>query len=171
MDPKDLPLDRLEAGRRYLSAIEKLGLRPSALFWAWDRTIEAFVLVLVSHAFDFAGPLALSRTLIDAYNRAGTPREIDPFILRLHSPKQQIVKEIGKFFPFESELIGVTDADGKPIPGVERARVASLQLDAADLEIHSDWVLRFEAAGKKASAVEMSRGWRRFVSNIDRLAA
>jgi hypothetical protein len=50
------------------------------------------VLVIVTSLFDFVGPLRLMRLLFDAYDAAATPKEIDPFILRLHSPKHALYR-------------------------------------------------------------------------------
>ncbi len=92
MDQRDLGVARYDGGADYLDALRRLKLEPEALFWAYDRTLEQFVLVIVTSLFDFAGPLALMRLLFDAYNASATPKEIDPFILRLHSPKHAIYR-------------------------------------------------------------------------------
>src|SRR5947209_5983531 len=83
-----------EAGADYLKAVRALGLDPDALLWAYDTVIKKHVLVLVTDMFDFRGPYEVSQLLFQAYNNAGTPREIDPFIVRLHSPKHTIVPEL-----------------------------------------------------------------------------
>ena len=92
MDQRDLGVARYDAGAEYLDALRRLKLEPEALFWAYDPTLGQFVLVIVTSLFDFAGPLALTKLLFDAYNASATPSEIDPFILRLHSPKHALYR-------------------------------------------------------------------------------
>jgi hypothetical protein len=160
-----------EGGAKYLRSIERLGLRPDALFWAYDKTVDKFVLVLVTDEYDYVGPMALSKTLFEAYNKAATPIEIDPFIVRMHSPRQWIIKEIGKFLPFKASFVRVTSPDGKPIEGVDQAEfVGPMVVNASDLEVSSDWVYRFEKP-KKPKTVELARRWRRFTQNVSRVAA
>jgi hypothetical protein len=146
-------MSRLGAGREYLAAVERLGLRPTAMFWAFDSTLEEFVLVLTTPLYDYAGPYELSKILIEAYRRSGTPREIDPFVVRLHSPEHSIIREIGKFVPFGTTMQG-----------------ASMAVTAADLSVDSSWIYRF-AKPAALTSVEAARRWDRFVRNVDRLAA
>ena len=169
MDPQVLSVARLDAGRAYLAAIEELGLRPSGLFWAWDETVEQFVLVLITHAFDYAGPLALSKTLFAAYNKSGTPQEIDPFIVRLHSPQHAIVHQMANFLPFKAQLGNIKHANGEMI-GDGTARLIAVHFNASDLKVHSDWVYRFEKPAK-VQTVDVARRWTRFVDRVDKLAA
>lgn len=84
----------MEAGRSYLLALKALGLEPEGLFWVWDKADGAFVLWLVSRYFDIVGPARLSKLLFKAYNASATPREIDPFIVHLHSPDHHAVRSV-----------------------------------------------------------------------------
>jgi hypothetical protein len=153
VDPRTIEISRLDAGRDYLEAVERLGLRPTAMFWAFDRTLEQFVLVLTTPLYDYAGPYQLSQLLVEAYRRSGTPREIDPFLVRLHSPAHTIIREIAKFIPFGTTVEG-----------------AATPIAAADLIVESRWIYRFEEPAALKS-VEAARRWDRFVRNVDRLAA
>lgn len=92
--PVELDEERLKAGANYLAALRALGLEPEALFWAWDRVETRFVLMLVTRYFDIVGPAEVSKLLFKAYNKACTPREIDPFILRLHSPDHTMIRTL-----------------------------------------------------------------------------
>jgi hypothetical protein len=167
VDSNDLSLTHRKAGEDYLAALEGLGLRPVCLFWAWDKTVTQLVLVLVTYAFDYAGPLKLSETLFKAYNKAATPKEIDPFLVRLHSPQHAIIGELGKFLPFKGTQM--THKNGQPIiPPVD---IISMKTDTYDLEVHSDWVYRFEKSTKVPASIELARRWRRFESKIEDLAA
>ncbi len=54
MDQRNLGVARYDAGAEYLDALRRLKLEPEALFWAYDRTLEQYVLVVVTSLFDFA---------------------------------------------------------------------------------------------------------------------
>lgn len=92
MGPVEVDIARLEAGAAYLKALRLLGLEPDGLFWARDEIERSLVLVLVTRYFDIVGPAALSSLLFKAYNAAATPREIDPFVVRIHSPDHRMIK-------------------------------------------------------------------------------
>ena len=170
MASREIDVKYMEAGVEYLLSLERLGLRPDGLFWAFDKTLDKFVLVLVTEIYDFAGPLALSKTLFEAYNKAATPITIDPFIVRMHSPRHWIVQEIAKYFPFtKGAKLTVQSADGRPRDDVQ-ATANEMTVNAGDLEVSSDWVFRFEKP-KKPMTVEIARRWRRFSQNVERLAA
>ena len=158
-----IDLNRKEAGSEYLKSLERLGLRPEALFWAFDKNIDLFVLVLVTDAYDYAGPLSLSKTLLEAYRKAATPREIDPFIVRLHSPKHSIIQEIGRFFPVDVKGAIVRSGD-------ETAKIDDVTLATSDLEISNHWVYRFEKKNR-SKTVDAARHWKRFAHNIEKMAA
>ena len=168
MGTPSLPLGHLEAGRAYLDAVERLGLRPLGLLWAFDRVIDHFALVLIAEEYEQAGPLELSRVLFKAYNAEATPRAIDPFIVRLHSPHQPIVIELGKFLPMKLELKPMTPLPaGQPEPFSDKAAM----VNAGGLEIDSRWVYRFNTSTRRTDTVEALRRWRCFSANVDKLAA
>ena len=50
MADDSLPSGYLEAGRDFWEALKPLGLVPEALFWAQDKTIGEFVLVLITRS-------------------------------------------------------------------------------------------------------------------------
>jgi hypothetical protein len=166
MDTPALPVDYFEEGGRYLSAVEALGLRPAAFFWAFDRFTENFVLVLVTAEFDAVGPLALSKILFKAYNSEATPRAIDPFIIRLHSPHHQSVQAMDKIMPCKVEPGATVFKNGEPVTKVARAVT-----NIGGLEIDGDWVYRFDKPLSTAKPVDVLRRWRRFERNVDKKAA
>jgi len=159
MDTPALPVGYYEEGGRYLASVEALGLRPAAFFWAFDRVTETFVLVLITEEFDAVGPLALSKILFKAYIAEATPRAIDPFIIRLHSPHHQIVQAMDKIMPLKYTSAG---------PGAPAARAITT---VAGLEIDGDWVYRFDKPLSTAKTTDVLRRWRRFERNIDKVAA
>ena len=153
-----LPSGYLNAGRDFLAALRHLGLIPEALFWAQDRSIGEFALVLITSHFDNQGPQEIYRLLTEAYNHAATPATISPFIVRLHSPSQAISEAV-----LESEYS--TNSD-----------VVYFTLDRGDLTYRDKWIYTAKYRNgsvklKKLSPVERSRQWKRFKENVEHLAA
>jgi hypothetical protein len=167
MATHEIDVARQKAGAEYLTSLEHFGLRPDALFWAFDKTLDRFVLVLVTEAVDFAGPFNLSKVLMEAHRKAATPIEIDPFIVRVHSPNQAIIKALGSVLPFSASKARVHSPDGEL---KDNLSIAEMITNAADLEVSSEWVYRFEKK-KKTQTIEVARHWRRFATNIEKLAA
>ena len=171
MDQKDLGVERYDAGRDYLAALRHLKLEPQALFWAYDKSMGQLVLVIVTSLFDFAGPLALTRLLFDAYNAAATPKAIDPFILRLHSPKHTLYRTVqghlGSRFEdanLKGPALDRATISGKFTPGV------AVAFRAGDLEGFGTWVYK-NTGISKVKAVELGPRWRRFEGAVHALAA
>ena len=166
----------MQAGADYLAALQKLGLDPECLFWAEDEVVGHPVLVLVTRQFDRAGPLSLSRLLFKAYNAAATPREIDPFVLRLHSPEQALIREMvgvgmGEFIRNPPSVVTAPIMHPGHQPKREDAVSADVFLSAGGMRFKPAWVYKWSIPSKKPSAVVMSRQWHRFTENVDRLAA
>ena len=163
MDRESLPVGSVEAGEDFDKALVNLGLRAEGLLWAWDKTIEHFVLVMITEHFDHVGPLAIQKTLFAAYDASATPREISPFIVRLHSPKQTIISNM--------PMGQVLTEDKIPMPEV------GLTINAADLTYHSFWVYRWpgfkgaKPGWKRREPTARNREWRRFTDNVQKLAA
>ena len=139
----------MRAGRDYLASLQKLGLDPECLFWAHDAAVGRHVLVLVTALYDHVGPLALSRMLFSAYEQAATPKEIDPFIIRLHSPRHSVIRSFARVGP----LITV-----------------DIYYNGGGMTFKDDWIYKWVTPGKR-SHVELSRQWNRFQRNVERLAA
>jgi hypothetical protein len=172
VDQKDLGVARYDGGHEYLEAIRSLKLEPDALFWAYDKAIEQFVLVLVTSLFDYAGPLALTRLLFDAYNASATPKDIDPFIIRLHSPKHALYREaqvhIGNRYD-QADLKG-SELDWATIAGtVTPTFIASFT--AGDLTSFGTWVYKSTPAVAKAATGASERRWTRFERAVHAVAA
>ena len=165
MDTPKLPVNYLEEGKRYLDDIEALGLRPAAFFWAYDRPLDTFVLVLITEEYDHVGPLELSRHLFKAHNAAVTPSTIDPLIIRMHSPQHQIVREMDKLMPLR---ISFTPSDGGEPPAEPWARAVTT---VGGLEIDGEWVYRFDKPLADRKTVDILRRWHRFERNVDKAAA
>jgi hypothetical protein len=163
MDTPELNLSRQTAGSHYLDALRRLGLEPVALFWAYDTVVKSFVLVLITEFFDYKGPYEISKLLFQAYNAAATPREIDPFIIRLHSPAQSAIKNLR----IPTHLHAIDQKTGRPTG--EAAEIKTYTL--GDLIVSGQWVYKFGRAPKKKSTIDLSRKWSRFERNVTQLAA
>lgn len=154
---------RLVPGSDYLRALNDLGLDPDALFWADEFPGDKPVLVLITAFFDHAGPLEVEKALFKAYNAAATPAEIDPFIIRLHSPRQTFAREVIGAFRRDIEV----ETDMQPRTHI--SKIPNTVMTIGDLKIPMFGVLKMPTAVRKT--VEVSRSWQRFTSNIDKLAA
>jgi hypothetical protein len=171
VDQKDLGLTRYDSGRDYLAALRDLRLEPEALFWAYDKGLHQFVLVLVTSLFDFAGPLALTQLLFEAYNAAATPKEIDPFIVRLHSPKHTLYRAARNHIATRFDQADLKGAvlDRATIAGdITPSIIAAFQV--GDLESFGPWVYKSTPA-PKARTVDQERRWMRFQHAVHAVAA
>ena len=157
MADRTLPASFLSAGQDYLISLRKLGLDPEALLWAIDKTLDEFVLVLVTSHFDFAGPLEVYRLLTKAYNLSATPKDISPFIIRLHSPRQAVGASVLNW------QADVRTTDGK------RSETLWIDIDTHDLRYRNSWV--YHVRHQKLSPVGRQHQWKRFKNNIDQFAA
>ena len=99
----ELSQERLIAGGDFLTGLERLGLNPDGLCWAFDDAVDELALVLVTSFYDDVGPLEINKLLFRAYNLAVTPRSISPFIIRLHSPRDDVAAVIDRFV---TEVVG-----------------------------------------------------------------
>ena len=156
-----LPPDHLTAGADYLAALRKLGLDPEGLLWAYDRTVSEFVLVLITGQFDFVGPTEIYQTLTRAYNVAATPATISPFIVRLHSPAQDIVRELRVAYGWDIRVDSL-----QPDPS---GITVDIHLNVGDLTFELPWV--YHLRQRKIAPAERARRWRQFKGNVEALAA
>jgi hypothetical protein len=164
MDRSSLPAGYLESGEEYLLALRKLGLDPDGLLWAHDKTMNEFVLVLITSQFDFVGPLEIYRLLTRAYNLAATPKEISPFIVRIHSPQQHIARKLQEVYGMRVAFHG-PDGWFKP----EDQKGATITIGVGDLEFQTGWI--YVLNPKKLKTGERVRKWARFKRNVEALAA
>jgi hypothetical protein len=157
----------LTAGREYGIALADLGLDPHALFWAFDEEEDQHILVLITDFFDFKGPLEISKQLFRAYNAAATPKEIDPFVIRLHSVNQPVGRSLLSFAGGGWEINKIDKTTGKPIG--ESMKVSGVK--SAGLDLRPEWIIKVRSERPVRKSIELSRRWNRFARNIDRIAA
>ncbi len=169
MDSLDLDVTRERAGGEFLRSLERLGLQPEALFWAFDCAEDRFVLVLATELFDLKGPLAVYDLLVRAYRASALPREIDPFVIRLHSPEHRIIRSLDRYYsstPEHGRLYGL-DPDG---PDLSAQVTAFVRVEVEGVQFRTDWVYRF-LLPKRRDFGAVKREWRRFQHEVERLAA
>jgi hypothetical protein len=164
MADEALPAGFIEAGQNYLDSLRRLRFEPDGLFWAWDKTVEEFVLVLVTRHFDYSGPYEIFRLLTLAYNQSATPKEISPFIVRLHSPEQAIIRNL--------MVLDAHDEDGK------RSENITGRGQIADIEYVNHWVYKWPTVmydqkkkPGRPEGMKRSREFSRFRKEVERLAA
>ena len=163
MDQIELDLARREAGSEYLAALRALGLRPDALFWSFDKVEDRFILMLVTEMVDFKGPLAIADLLFQAYNASATPKEIDPFVVRLHSPEHALIQFFNGWKKMsEIKISSPNHPDQLP--------VTPTAVTQGDVEFREGWIYHFALPPKRKS-VDLSRRWHHFAHNVERLAA
>lgn len=167
MATPELPIGYFDEGRAYLGSLQTLGLRPNALFWAYDRVTCDFVLVLITEVFDAVGPLELSRLLFKAYNAHVTPQAIDPFIIRLHSTDHQVAREMDKSMQFRALPGAMMSKDDE---GMIRVSRAIKTVDGLDFE--EDWVYVYDKPlSKKHNTTEILRLFQQFERTVNEIAA
>jgi len=128
-------------------------------------------IVPVTRFFDYAGPLAVTEALFKAYRASATPAEIDPFIIRVHSPEQRVYKEL--LFALRSTG---TIAAGWSRDDYHRAVLAGdveqagvFAFTYADLSGFGAWIYKASEGPKKL--IDVAKPWTRFSSKVQKLAA
>jgi len=104
--------------------------------------------------------------LFKAYNNAGTPRNIDPWIVTVLSPDTQLLRELRLVLATDGKLFHVSGETGKrtdlPNATVENQTVGAFF-------VRRDWVLH--VSSRKMPLERQLRTWRQFKDNIEALAA
>lgn len=123
---------RLVAGREYLSALRRLGFAPDAMLWAAvgsDSGQAEMELLIVSSWADNIGPRAIYHLLFEAYDASATPREIDPFVVSLFSPRSRLAADL------DNELHALRER------GLLDHRGAIMSLSGGDYFTRPKWIL------------------------------
>lgn len=165
MDTPELAPSFLTAGREYVDTLLRLGMDIEIACWAYDKALNRFVLIMLTDFFDVKGPLEISKVLFRAYNSSVTPKEIDPFSVRLHSTGHPFAKEIRLWGPgtYVQKVDEVTRKPYGPKTDVRGGTSQGIQFDI-------DWLIRSSKPVRRKN-VEVSRRWSRFVRNVDKEAA
>lgn len=163
MDTPGLEDRFLTAGREFGNAMEALGFDLASLCWAYDTTEKRHVLVVITDAYDVRGPLEVSQALFAAYNASVTPKEIDPFTIRLHSTSQ----------PFGHGFADATGWKASDVTNLETGEVfppGDAEYQYGDLIFREEWVLK-QPSLKSRKPLEINRRWHRFQRNLEARAA
>lgn len=179
-EPLKLSRERLEAGADFLDALRKLGLDPEGLLWAYDTSMEEFVVVLVTSFYDQVGPLAINRLLFKAYNIAATPKSISPFIVQLHSPNDDVSVFLADFVRnAKGKILQMRDSGrpervsswelGKPIVSHPDFAIRGIGVPGTDLCLLGDGFYAWKE--KPPSPAARVGLWTNFVRNVEALAA
>ena len=94
---RSLDAAREAAGRDYLVALNRLGLEPDVLCWAYDVDADEMQLAIVTSMAERVESLSIYKLLFRAYEAAATPREIDPFIVSVYGPKSDFGVKLRRF--------------------------------------------------------------------------
>lgn len=165
MDTSTIKPQHLEAGKEYDEALVKLGLTADAVLWAYDRVVGHHVLVVVTDFFDFKGPLEISEKLFMAYNAAATPKEIDPFAVRLQSINQPLGEWCHRFAG------GMNAAKHDPVtkkPAGNFTPIEGIEIDG--LQLNNGWVIVVRPRSER-KPIDLIRRWKRFSKNVEKAAA
>ena len=167
-----LPSEHLTAGRDYLSALQRLGMRPQFLGWGWEFASEHWLLVLVTPIVDRGGALELNDLLFRAYNAEATPRAISPFIVRVFSP-EVVGIALDMVNSVDLKIDRVTDRYGRPktLSGNEGKPVDILEVSTEffGIKLSSKDVYR-TSVPEKRSNFDRSHEWQRFKTNVMKLS-
>lgn len=120
--------------------------------WMYRLKDKKFVLFIIWSGVDRFGPFQFAKLLFRAYHTSALPREINPFLIEIRSPKEvmgEMVLKLDQKKDYEFQIVEVQD-DGAQQPAYEW---------------RSEWV--YHAQAKRRSAVEVVRDFDRFKRNID----
>jgi hypothetical protein len=151
--------ERMKAGEDYLAALRKLGLEPEALLWAYHEGRKEFTLALITSLADRVGPKEIYETLFEAYDHAGTPASIDPWIVTVFSPRTVFDVDFNAMMGMEATV--------RPTPGVEID--GEMWFMAGDYMFRKSWV--YVARRWNAQSKHQMKAWDNFRQNVSRLAA
>lgn len=161
LNPDPLSTERRQAAADYLAALRAHGVHPEGFAWAIDATGQ-FHLLMVTSLVDRVGPQVVYDTLFKAYDRAVTPKAIDPWIVSAFSPKSGFGKAYLEIIDIQ---IGFHTEDGQDLS----EEFAFVTQSIGPFRIRGNWMY---IKGKPVSNPEAQlRGWHRFTKDIEKLAA
>ena len=157
-----IPMERWEAGQDYLRALRGLEFEPDAMLWVRHLATEEFMLAIVTPTVDRVGPAEIYDALFLAYERAGTPASIDPWIVTVFSPSSFFRKDVEAYLQMNIRATGQG--------GAEVSHEVLLAL-GNDYEFRASWVYVASKASARAESKVEVRKWARFKENLEKLAA
>ena len=175
MATNELTETHMIAAREFTDSLSNIGFDMDGVFWAYDKEDERHVLIVVTDVFDAKGPLEISRQIFKSYNASLTPKEIDPFIVRLLSTNQTAARELLNvassdwkvtLYGQDCPKVGILEGATGKLPNV-KFRGYSL----SGVTIRSEWVVMVKPRHKIRKNTEINRKWNFFKRNLDKLAA
>jgi len=151
--------ERMKAGEDYLAALRKLGLEPEGLLWAYHEERKEFTLAMITSLADRVGPKEIYETLFEAYDHAGTPASIDPWIVTVFSPRT--------VFDVDFNVMMSMEASAQGFGGVQVE--GEMQFMAGEYMFRKSWV--YVARRWNAQSKHQLKVWDKFRENVSRLAA
>lgn len=154
---------RMQAGREYLDALQRLGLEPDILCWVYDALEGEMELVIVTSMAERVESLKIYELLFRAYEVSATPREIDPFLVSIYGSNSFYGTSLRNY-------IAMLAADGVFSSSEQAKRFVATIRNASDLRV----VLArgvYASKDTQKSAADDLRAWHRFKQNVEALAA
>jgi len=162
------------AAKEFSNALSAIGFDMAGVLWAYDNEDERFVLIVITDVFDAKGPLEISKQLFRAYNASLTPKEIDPFFVRLLSTNHTAAKNFLMVVHSDWKVMHYTKDTPEFAVRNNTAKGTVLTLeDYSDSEvtIRPEWVVMLKPFHNPRKKHEINRKWDFFKRNLDRLAA
>jgi len=161
----------MQAAHEFSNVLERLGFDMEAVFWGYDDNEERHILIIVTDVFDAQGPLEISKQIFRAYNASLTPKEIDPFVVVLFSPRQTFAVKC--LTMINNEWTFCRNFDERPssyamVNEHVRSVSASIsQVDSEGIMVKPEWVVMSRGMHKTRKTVEINRRWHSFKRHID----
>jgi len=154
---------RVQAGKEYLDALNRLGLDPDVLCWVYDVDADEMELAIVTTMAERVEILQIYKLLFRAYEVAATPREIDPFIVSIYGSNSNHGIQL-------RDHVSTLAADGAfSSPENAKRFVISQKNWSENLVILARGI--YTAKQVRRSATEDMTRWNRFRKNVQSLAA
>jgi hypothetical protein len=113
--------------------------------------------------------MELQSLLFKAYNAAATPREIDPFIVRLHSPRHRIIRELSGNLDRMGKWVGAAREGPNAETILRNLSIVSIVQEIADLNVPVGQIYKFHLPGK--DSIDWASRWKAITKRVDKLAA
>lgn len=197
MATNELTETHMIAAREFTDSLSTIGFDMDAVFWGYDEEDERYVLIVVTDVFDAKGPLEIYQQIFKAYNASLTPKEIDPFSVRVLSKNQTTAKDLidkvlrdrkkthrkkdnletSSFnYITKNEYIEeddyISDKTAFFMTGdILRRAFAKPDDNVPELTTRREWVVMVKPRHKIREYAEIIKKWELFKINLDKLTA
>lgn len=159
-----LTTERIVAGQEYVQRLITLGFAPDIAAWVYRAAEDDIQLVLVSDVLRRIGAKRMYEVLFEAYDKAITPKQIDPFDVGLYSTDMDMAQDL--------RTLKIIAADGKVRLNGEDKDVSQMMWNigfTVPKIVHGAGI--YLVSDVPAKAKELNPSWHRFAHNIHKLAA